>query len=299
MNDPIGSLTVGIPVPVQPGIRRVLAPNPSPLTGPGTNSYIIGTGRVALVDPGPDDARHLAALLGALGPGESVDLIVVTHAHHDHSALARQAARATGAPVLAFGDALAGRNPAFAGLTGLGGGEGLDLGFVPDALLADGDILEGQDWRLEVLHTPGHLGNHISLATGDTILCGDTAMGWATSIVSPPDGDMTAYMTSLRRLRDRAPARLLPGHGLPVDAAVARLEELLAHRSMRERQVLEALHQESASAGALARRIYHDTPPSLLPAATRNVLAHLLDLGSRNLVTTDPTVSESGLWTAL
>lgn len=275
-------LCAGKPVWLEPGVRRVLAPNPSPLTGPGTNSYILGEGRVALIDPGPDNDAHLDALLAALAPGERVEMILVTHAHHDHSELAARLAARVAAPVVAFGDARAGLNPAFSGFGDLGGGEGADHGFRPDETVADGAVVHGPDWKLEVIHTPGHFGNHICLSWNEAMFSGDQAMGWATSIVSPPDGDMTAYMASMDRLIARAPDRLYPGHGAEVSDGMSRLHELVAHRRGREAQILAALAQGGGTASELATRIYTDIPPGLIPAATRNVIAHLLDLEARS-----------------
>ena len=220
----------GEAVEVAPGVRRVLAPNPSPLTGPGTNSYLIGRGELAVVDPGPDEPRHLEALTAAAG-GERVALILVTHAHLDHSALAPALAARTGAPVAAFGDARAGRSPAMAALAGgVGGGEGVDAGFAPDRRLADGEAVEVGGARIEALHTPGHMGNHLAFAVGYVVLTGDLVMGWASTLVSPPDGDVAAFMASCERLRGRAPRLLLPGHGDAVADPAARIDWLLAHR---------------------------------------------------------------------
>jgi glyoxylase-like metal-dependent hydrolase (beta-lactamase superfamily II) len=295
--DPLAPLEPGRPAWLAPGLRRVLAANPSALTGPGTNSYILGEGRVALIDPGPDDPAHRAALLAALAPGEVVEAVVVTHAHHDHSALAPHLARQLGAPVLAFGDALAGRNPAFSAFDGLGGGEGLDNAFRPDATLADDDSITGPDWTLQAIHTPGHLGNHICLRWGDTLFSGDMAMGWSTSIVSPPDGDMAAYMASLHRLSALAPRKLWPGHGAAVTEGPARLAELIAHRQARESQIRAGLADGPATASDLAARVYRDLPASLLPAAERNVLAHLLDLHAGSAVLAHPSPSRTARWT--
>lgn len=273
---------------IEPGLRRVIAPNPSPMTLHGTNSYILGEGRVAVIDPGPDNDAHLAALLAALAPGERVSHILVTHAHLDHSPLARALADATGAPVLAYGDAQAGRSALMERLAATGelaGGEGVDTHFSPDICVADGEEINGDGWSLRALHTPGHFGNHLSFQWNDAVFSGDHVMGWASSLVSPPDGDMRAYMASLDRLSSRDARRLYPGHGAMVADAGSRIAELTMHRRNRETAIRTALGDGPADAATLAARIYTDTPPALLLAAERNVFAHLLDLFERNLVT--------------
>ncbi|MDD9729495.1 MBL fold metallo-hydrolase [Mameliella sp. AT18] len=277
----------GIAETLAPGLRRVLAPNPSPMTFRGTNTYLLGTGGIAVIDPGPDDPTHLQALLDALTPGQEITHILVTHAHLDHSPLARDLSRRTGAPVLGFGPAQAGRSAIMRKLADeglVGGGEGVDSGFVPDIVLADGDTVAGDGWTVEALHTPGHMANHLSFAWGDVLFSGDLVMGWATSLVSPPDGDLAAFMTSLERLQERPWSLFHAGHGAPVTAPAERLESLLTHRRGRETAILEALTQTPATARDLAERIYTDVPPALLPAATRNVLAHLIDLTSKSRV---------------
>lgn len=277
---------------VDPPIRSLLAPNPSPLTGAGTNTWIVGATALAVIDPGPDDPAHLAAILDAVGPGQHISHILVTHAHRDHSALAPRLAAATGAPILAFGTATEGRSPLMARLAPSlpTQGEGLDTDFAPDQRLGDGDTLSGPDWSLSALHTPGHLGGHLCLALGDTLFSGDHVMGWSTSIVSPPDGDMGAYMASLHRLAARDWHRFLPGHGDPVTTPANRVQELIAHRHLRETQILQALGDGAAVIPALTARIYTDIPRHLLPAAERNVFAHLIDLATRNLVTSTPAL---------
>ena len=286
---------------LDPPVRTLLAPNPSPLTGAGTNTWLVGATALAVIDPGPDDPAHLAAILDAVLPGQQISHILVTHAHRDHSALAPRLSAATGAPVLAYGRATDGRSPLMASLApGLPAtGEGLDRGFTPDQRLADGDMLSGSDWSLSALHTPGHLGGHICLALGDTLFSGDHVMGWATSIVSPPDGDMGAYMASLHRLAARDWRRFLPGHGAPVETPAARVQELITHRLGREALILGALAEGPASIPALTARIYTDIPRHLLPAAERNVFAHLLDLASRNLVKADPAPHPAATFSAL
>ncbi len=278
---------VGIAQDLSPGLRRILAPNPSPMTYRGTNTYLLGTGDVAVIDPGPENAEHLDAILAALRPGQRISHIIVTHSHLDHSPLSRALGARTGAPVLGFGGPQAGRSAAMDALVAsgmAGGGEGIDHAFAPDIEVADGEIIEGDGWQLQVLHTPGHLGNHIALAWGDVCFTADHVMGWASSLVSPPDGDLTDFMASCHRLRARDWSVFHPGHGAPVDNPRARLEWLITHRLSRESAILDQLAQGAANAADLAARIYTDTPPALLPAAERNVLAHLVDLMGKTLV---------------
>lgn len=283
--------TPGQPVRLAPDLRRVLAPNPSPMTLHGTNSFLLGRGDVAVIDPGPALPGHLAALLAALEPGERITHILVTHSHLDHSGLVPALASATGAPVLAFGPSDAGRSPAMAALAAggdLGGGEGVDAGFAPDIRLADGATVAGDSWQVTALWTPGHMGNHLSFETEGRIFSGDHVMGWSSSFVSPPDGDMGAYMASLARLAGRDAQVLHPAHGGPVTDPAARIAELARHRRAREAAILEALARGPADVATLTARIYTDTPPALHPAAARNVLSHLVDLVDRNLVTASP-----------
>lgn len=284
-----------------PGLRRVLAPNPSALTGPGTNTWIVGQGEVAVIDPGPALSTHLSAILAALGPDERVARILVTHAHLDHSALAPALAQATGAPVLGFGPATAGRSAVMQALAAAGqagGGEGADTAFAPDALLVDGDRLTVGGADLRVLHLPGHFAGHLGFGWGDRLFCGDHVLGWASTLVSPPDGDMGAYMASLARLAGEDWACLYPGHGDPITDPARRLAELAAHRRDREAAILAALAPGPASLAGITARVYADTPPALHPAAARNAFAHLVDLVARHRVTARPVLSPAAIFTS-
>ncbi|WP_170600400.1 MBL fold metallo-hydrolase [Ruegeria arenilitoris] len=277
----------GIPVALQPGLRLLLAPNPSPMTYLGTNTYLLGTSDLAVIDPGPLSDSHIQAILDALQPGQKISHIVVTHSHLDHSPLAAPLSERTGAPIYAFGGPQAGRSAVMSQLAeqGLaGGGEGIDTEFRPDIELADGDRIEGDGWGLEVIHTPGHLGNHIALAWGDVCFTADHVMGWASSLVSPPDGDLTDFMNACHRLRARDWSIFHAGHGAPITDPSGRLDWLIRHRLEREAQILDALAERPGTARDLAQRIYVETPPALLPAAERNVFAHLVDLTGKDRV---------------
>lgn len=272
---------------VAPDIRRVLAPNPSPMTFRGTNTYLVGHRELAVIDPGPDNDAHLAAILAALTPGQSISHILVTHAHVDHSPLSKRLSEKTGAKIWAFGDAFSGRSAVMQDLAarGLaGGGEGVDAHFTPDHTLADGETITGDGWELETLHTPGHFGNHVSFASGDLCFTGDHVMGWASSLVSPPDGDLTDFMASCHRLNERQWTAFHAGHGAPIETPNTRLDWLIEHRLGRETEILAELSNGPARAYDLACRIYTDTPTALMGAATRNVFAHLVDLTGKNIV---------------
>ncbi|MDF0595040.1 MBL fold metallo-hydrolase [Psychromarinibacter halotolerans] len=283
----------GVPEVLAPGLRRVLAPNPSPMTFRGTNSFLVGEGRVALIDPGPDQHAHRDAILAALAPGERITHILLTHAHRDHSGLVPAMRAATGAPILAFGDALAGRSPVMQALSsqGAGGGEGLDLAFRPDATLADGDTVSDGDWTLTALHTPGHAANHLCFGWDDILFSGDVVMGWASTMVSPPDGDLTAFMATAARLAALPFNVFHPAHGAPIPDPAARCRALIDHRLTREAAILKQLSKGPATPAMLTAAIYTDTPPALLPMAERNVFAHLIDLATRNLATADPALA--------
>ncbi len=278
-----------------PAIRRVIAPNPSPMTFWGTNSYILGRGEVAVIDPGPEDPAHLAALQAALAPGERISHIFVTHPHLDHSPGARPLARATGAQVHAFGPARAGQSPVMRALMEQGlaaGGEGVDHGFAPDVRLADGAVVEANSWHLTALHTPGHMASHMSFAMEGHVFTGDHVMGWASSLISPPDGDLTRFMASCRALMARNDVAYYPGHGAPVADPAARLAWLVEHRLAREAAILAALAQAGgADVADLTARVYTDTPRALLAMAQRNVFAHLIDLVGRGKVVARPRLA--------
>lgn len=283
----------GVPLPLAEDLMLVLAPNPSPMTYLGTNTYILGRDRIAIIDPGPADQAHLAALTDAID-GRPVSHILVTHSHLDHAPLARPLSDQTGAKVLAFRDSTAGRSEimqllARAGLAG--GGEGVDTVFLPDQQLGDGDTVT-DDWgTLTAIHTPGHMGNHLCFAWKSVLFTGDHVMGWASSLVSPPDGDLTDFMQSCAKLQDRDATVLYPAHGAPVLDPGSRLAWLIAHRNQREMQILQALQNGPATPADITALLYRGTPSNLLAAAARNVFAHLVDLHQREKVTAQGPLS--------
>jgi glyoxylase-like metal-dependent hydrolase (beta-lactamase superfamily II) len=275
-------LPVGEVAEVAPGVRRLLCGNPGPFTFRGTNTWIIGRGgSVAVLDPGPEDAAHLAAILAATA-GERITHIIVSHTHRDHSPGAAALQAATGAPTFGFGPHL---TPPEAG------GEGGDHGFRPDIPLADGAALEGETWRLCAIHTPGHCANHLCFALEGTgiLFSADHVMSWSTSVVSPPDGDMAAYMASLARLAARDDRLFLPGHGPPLPEPAPFLAALAAHRREREAMVLDALRAAGrATARELVAPVYGPALDArLVPAAARSLLAHLLKLAAEGAAARD------------
>jgi hydroxyacylglutathione hydrolase len=274
-------------------IVRLRAPNAGPMTFTGTNTYLIGKGARAVIDPGPNDMDHLNAILGALPEGETISHIFVTHAHLDHSPLARPLAEATGAKIYAFGTATAGRSQimqhlaarnAEAGDNSLGGGEGVDAAFAPDITLTCGETIITSTWALTAHHTPGHFCNHLSFTLNDVAFTGDHIMGWSSTLISPPDGDLGDYFDSLRKIRAIAPRICYPGHGDPVFDPILKIDELHAHREMRSAQILEVIKVGPATAQTIAAQLYSAIPPQLLPAATRNTLAHLIELAHKNKI---------------
>lgn len=276
----------GLPVNLRKDLVRIVAPNPSPMTYWGTNTFLLGREKLAVIDPGPLSTQHLDAILATVGAKE-VTHILVTHSHLDHSPLARPLSEKTGAPIFAFGDSNAGQSVLMQklkanGLTG--GGEGVDRDFAPDEEVVDGQMIEGDWGQLRSLHTPGHMGNHLCFRWDDALFCGDHVMGWASSLVSPPDGDLTDFMQSCVRLLTDDARVYFPAHGDEITDPKKRLRWLIEHRQSRERQILAALAEGTVSPQEIATKIYTTTPASLLPAAARNVFAHLLDLVQREEV---------------
>lgn len=269
---------------VSPLIRRVIARNPGPFTFTGTGTYIVGRGQVAVIDPGPDLPEHLEAILAALEPGEKISHILVTHHHSDHSPLAGPLKAKTGAPV--YGCAVGVQ----AEESTIRTEAGADLGFSPDiSLCGGGQIIEGEGWTIEAVATPGHTSNHIcfGLKEENALFSGDHIMGWSTTVITPPDGDMTDYMESLERVKARGYDVLWPTHGPPIRDVTPFIEAYAAHRRAREAQVLAAVNDGHGKIVEMVPVLYADVDPRLHPAAARSVLGHMIDLVRRGKVVTD------------
>ncbi|NNM75729.1 MBL fold metallo-hydrolase [Sphingomonas sp. ID1715] len=269
---------VGRAIALEPLVRRVLAGNPSPFTYTGTQTYIVGHGEVAVIDPGPDDADHVAALLKAVA-GERVTAILCTHTHRDHSPAAAALKAATDAPII-------GCAPLVLDDSGPRADAAFDTSYAPDRVLADGEQLSGADWTIEAVATPGHTSNHLCFALKESgaLFTGDHVMGWSTSVVSPPDGDMAAYMASLDRLTRRADRIYYPAHGDPVENPQRLVRGLAGHRKQREGQILRLLGEGVEAIPSMVERMYVGLDPRLHGAAGRSVLAHLIDLRDRGIV---------------
>ena len=265
----------GTLIQLEPLVARVLAPNPSPYTYSGTQTHLVGTSDLAVIDPGPEDAAHVAALLDAIA-GRPLRAIVVTHTHRDHSPASRALKVATGAPIvgcapLAFDDLGPRADAAF------------DRDYAPDRVMTEGDRVEGDGWTLTAIATPGHTSNHLAFALEESgaLFPGDHVMGWSTTVVSPPDGDMAAYLASLEKLMARSDRVYYPAHGEPIDNPQRFVRGLIGHRKQREGQILRLLARGVGELPEMVDRMYVGIDPRLKPAAERSVLAHLIDLERR------------------
>jgi glyoxylase-like metal-dependent hydrolase (beta-lactamase superfamily II) len=280
---------------VAPGVRAMPANNPGPFTFKGTMSYIVGRGKVAIIDPGPDDDAHIAALLDAVR-GETVTHIFVTHTHRDHSPAVPKVKAATGAKVFAQGPHKLAR-PLHIGETSRLDASA-DMDFRPDIALPDGEIVSGDGWSLEAVTTPGHTANHMAFAfkEADLLFAGDHVMGWSTTIVAPPDGAMSDYMASLRKLARRSEPVYLSGHGAPIHDAPRYAQFLIRHRQGREASILHRLGKGAADIPTIVKAVYIGLDPRLAGAAALSVLAHLEDMVARGAVLTDGPPSIAGTY---
>jgi glyoxylase-like metal-dependent hydrolase (beta-lactamase superfamily II) len=285
---------------LSPSIRRIVANNPGPYTFHGTDTFIVGRGEVAVIDPGPDDQNHVDAILKALEPGERVSHLVVTHTHSDHSPAARELQDRTAATSYGFGPQLRVDDPDPTTVVfndpeadpepSKPTPRGRDVDFKPDEILRDGDVVEGAHWRLEAVHTPGHASNHLcySLHEEQVLITGDHVMGWSTSVISPPDGNLGEYLASLEKLLARPQeSRYLPAHGPEIRDPHVYVRALLAHRRERSEQILAVLESGPSTIAEMVPRIYATTRKVLWPAAASSVYAHLLHLYQIGLVVPD------------
>jgi len=266
---------------LSPLIRRVIAQNPSAFTLYGTGTYIIGHGKVAIVDPGPADPQHIEAILKAV-EGEEITHILITHTHHDHSPGAALLKEKISAPTYGFGPH-GGDNNAWKAE------EGGDMDFIPDVKINDGDVIEGDGWQVRAIHTPGHLSNHICFELIDekTLFSGDHVMGWSTSVVSPPDGNMTDYMASLEKLFGYDHVRYWPTHGPCIDTPHEFVRGLINHRKERMQQIRECLESGPMTISDMVKKMYTDVPEHLHPAAARSVYSHIIMLVDNGEITSD------------
>ena len=278
---------VGAPQQLEPLVRRVLAGNPSAFTFQGTQTYLVGAGEdVAVIDPGPDDPAHLAALVAAIG-SRRVAAICCTHTHRDHSPAAGPLKRRTGAPIIGCAAlALTGEGPR--------ADAPFDLDYAPDQVLADRESVKGDGWTLTALATPGHTSNHLCFALEESgaLFTGDHVMGWSTTVVAPPDGDMADYMASMELLHAREDRVYYPAHGPQVDNPQQLVRSMIGHRRQRERQIVRKLEVDAQSIPSLVATMYVGLDPRLTGAAGQSVRAHLLDLERRGLV-----AQSEELWT--
>ncbi len=267
--------THGAPDEVLPGVRRVIANNPGPFTYTGSGAFLIGGKDIAVIDPGPDDDAHLDALIAAVGDA-TVSHIFITHTHRDHCGGARRFAERTGARIFGFGPHPVRKKiydaPAL--------DEGADYAYAPDEVIADGAVVETAEWRIEAVHTPGHLSNHLcfALPAHKALFTGDHMMGWATTVVAPPDGDMGAYLDSLDKLLARDDEIYLPTHGAAIEAPHRFVRAVKTHRLMRDAQILDQLGKGRTRIKDMVAAMYADVDPRLHGAAGLNVYAHLLRL---------------------
>lgn len=277
---------------LSPLVRRIMARNPGPFTAHGTGTYVVGNGHVAIVDPGPDLAEHVDALLDALS-GESVDHLLITHTHRDHSPAAAAVKAATGARTYGFGPHARSAD----GTTVEAGG---DHSFVPDHVMKDGDTLGGRGWNLAAVHTPGHTCNHLCFALPEegVLFSGDHVMGWSTSVIAPPDGDMAAYRASLARLLDRDDRRYWPTHGPAIDTPKPFVQAFIAHRQERSAAILARVAAGDGDIATIVDAVYAGLAPGLRAAASRSVLAHLIELVGHGKVACDGPVSLSARFRA-
>jgi len=298
MTDPLDFKTkmtfaYGVPSPMSPGVVRVVAENPSPLTFRGTNTYLVGATSLAVIDPGPDDEAHRRAVLAAAN-GRPITHVLVTHAHRDHIDGAAALAEACGARTYAFGrDKASVRDDQHAAASSPSGRDFINLDFVPDVAVRHGMRIEGEDFSLECLHTPGHAPDHIcfALANSGIVFTGDHVMAWNTTVIAPPEGSMADYMASLQMLLVSADRLFLPGHGGRLGEPQRTVKAYLIHRQWREREVMAQISAGLTSIDDIVPVVYPGLDPRLAKAARMSVMAHVEHLIERNLAACSGSLS--------
>lgn len=267
-------------------IRRITAPNPAPYTFKGTGTYIIGQNEVCVIDPGPNIPSHIDAIMTSLSD-EKITNILITHNHMDHSPGAKSLSEKSGAKIYGF-------DVSDQQYTDVEVEEGLDKNYQPDIILHDGDIIENSNWKIEVIHTPGHLSNHLCFAYLDekALFTGDHIMGWSTTIISPPDGNMSDYLASLEKLRIRDEKTYYPTHGEPIKNPIQFVTQLIGHRLRRDKEIIRAIGNGAHSIDGIIELVYADLDPKLNLAASRTIYAHLIRLVELEELTYKGTLNE-------
>ena len=290
MQESLGSNAKSRAVKLQDGLMRLTAPNPSPMTSTGTNTYILGRKELIIIDPGPNSELHLRNIMKIIPNNSKVTHILITHSHLDHSGLAPKLSKILNAPTLAFGTALDGLSNDMKRICKMGltfETFGIDTEFVTDHFLEDKEKISSLEWEVVAHHTPGHLSNHICYQYLDKLFTGDHIMEWSTSVISPPEGDVSQFINSCEKIYNLHCEKFYPGHGIPVENPSERIVELIAHRKKREVEILNFLKNRDATISQITRNIYLNIDQNLLSVASRNVKAHLVDLIIKKQVTVD------------
>ena len=298
----IGSDAKGTSVKLQDGLIRLTAPNPSPMTYNGTNTYILGKKELIVIDPGPNSKSHLRNLIEVIPSKSKVTHILITHSHLDHSELAHELSRILDAPTFAYGKALDGQSKQMNNLVKMGlkyESIGVDHSFKPDYFLKDQEKLVSSEWEIIAHHTPGHLSNHICYQYFDYLFTGDHIMDWSTSVISSPEGDISQFMNSCKKLCKLNWEKFYPGHGFPVESPNKRLLELMHHRMTREAEIINILRDTEATISQITKSVYFDINKNLITVASRNVKAHLIDLIIKKQVQVDDISSDNALFSLI
>ena len=302
MQGSLGRNVISSVVELQDGLMRLIAPNPSPMTSTGTNTYILGRKELLIIDPGPNSEAHLRNIMEVIPKYTKVTHILITHSHLDHSGLAPKLSKILNAPTLAFGTALDGLSNDMKSICKMGLTSetfGIDTEFVPDHFLEDKEKISSLEWEVVAHHTPGHLSNHICYQYLDKLFTGDHIMEWSTSVISPPEGDVSQFINSCEKIYNLHCEKFYPGHGIPVENPSERIVELIEHRKKREAEILNFLKNRDATISQITKKIYLNIDQNLLSVASRNVKAHLVDLIIKKQVTVDDISSDTAMYSLL